>query len=170
MSQSRRRALGQWVILSLKGPPGLDHVHRQTEPGRLHAGRPHRRVLYRAWGEVRHSSGGTPTDQRYTGQRDFGLGLYFYNARFYDSYLNRFASADTLIPNPGNVLDWDRFAAMRNNPLRYVDPTGHRTCTEKQAATGDETCDQNRTTTELVELITIYMAGKYWGIGIRMSS
>jgi RHS repeat-associated protein len=83
------------------------------------------RVLYRAWGEIRHSSGGTPTDQRYTGQRDFGLGLYFYNARFYDSSLGRFISADTLIPNPGNVLDWDRYAAMRNNPLKYTDPTGH---------------------------------------------
>jgi RHS repeat-associated protein len=116
------------------------------------------RVLYRAWGEIRHSSGGTPTDQRYTGQRDFGLGLYFYNARFYDSSLGRFISADTLIPNPGNVLDWDRYAAMRNNPLKYTDPTGHRTCTEKQAATGDETCDQNRTTTELVELIS-YLYG-----------
>jgi RHS repeat-associated protein len=74
-------------------------------------------LFVRAWGEARHSSGGTPT-----GQRDFGLGLYFYNARFYDP--SRFISADTLIPNPGNVLDWDRFAAMRNNPLRYVDPSG----------------------------------------------
>jgi RHS repeat-associated protein len=83
------------------------------------------RVLYRAWGEVRHSSGGTPTDQRYTGQRDFGLGLYFYNARFYDPSLGRFISADTIIPNPGNVLDWDRYSYVRNNPLKYIDPTGH---------------------------------------------
>jgi RHS repeat-associated protein len=83
------------------------------------------RVLYRAWGEVRHSSGGTPTDQRYTGQRDFGLGLYFYNARFYDPYLNRWTSPDTIIPDPSNPIDWDRYAFVRNNPLSYSDPSGH---------------------------------------------
>jgi hypothetical protein len=29
------------------------------------------------------------------------------------------------VPNPGNPLDWDRFSYVRNNPLRYVDPSGH---------------------------------------------
>jgi RHS repeat-associated protein len=61
-------------------------------------------------------------------QRDFGLGLYFYNARFYDSYLNRWIQPDSIIPNPGNVLDWDRYAAMRNNPLKYTNPSGHEIC------------------------------------------
>jgi hypothetical protein len=51
--------------------------------------------------------------------------LYFYGARFYDSQLGRFIQADTLIPDPGNVLDWDRYSYVRNNPLRYVDPSGH---------------------------------------------
>jgi hypothetical protein len=33
------------------------------------------------------------------------------------------------VPNPGNPLDWDRFSYVRNNPLRYVDPSGHElTC------------------------------------------
>jgi RHS repeat-associated protein len=91
------------------------------------------RVLYRAWGEIRHSSGGTPTDQRYTGQRDFGLGLYFYNARFYDPSIMRWTSPDPIIPNPGNVLDWDRYVAMRNNPVRYTDPSG-------RCPVGDRAC------------------------------
>jgi len=29
------------------------------------------------------------------------------------------------------------------NPLKYVDPSGHRACTYREAATGDETCWQN---------------------------
>jgi hypothetical protein len=29
------------------------------------------------------------------------------------------------VPNPGNPLDWDRYSYVRNNPLRYVDPSGH---------------------------------------------
>lgn len=40
-------------------------------------------------------------------------------------------------------MAWDRYAYALNSPLNYVDPSGHRTCTAKQAATGDETCDQN---------------------------
>jgi hypothetical protein len=47
-------------------------------------------VRYRAWGEERFNSGTTPTTFRFTGQRaESGLGLYFYNARWYDAYLNR---------------------------------------------------------------------------------
>jgi len=33
--------------------------------------------------------------------------------------------ADTLIPSPGNPQSWDRFAYVYNNPLSYVDPSGH---------------------------------------------
>ena len=32
---------------------------------------------------------------------------------------------------------------LTGNPILLVDPTGHRSCTEEEAATGDETCDQN---------------------------
>ena len=31
----------------------------------------------------------------------------------------------------------------RVNPLKYVDPSGHRSCTAEQASSGDETCNQN---------------------------
>lgn len=37
-------------------------------------------------------------------------------------------SPDTYIPNPENVLDWDRFAYSRNNPIRYNDPSGNTVC------------------------------------------
>jgi RHS repeat-associated protein len=101
---------------------------------------------YYPWGAVRWSSGASPTDYQFTGQQNVAsIGLYFYNARWYDSQLGRFVQADTIVPNPGAPVSYDRFNYVRNNPLRYVDPTGHRTCTEEQAATGDETCDQNIT-------------------------
>ena len=48
-----------------------------------------------------------------------------YNARYYSPLLGRFASADTIVPEPGNLLAWDRYAYVRNNPVRYSDPTGH---------------------------------------------
>ena len=40
----------------------------------------------------------------YTGQRqEDSLDLYFYNARWYDPELGRFAQADTVLPNPGDA-------------------------------------------------------------------
>ncbi|RLC55581.1 MAG: hypothetical protein DRI80_17590, partial [Chloroflexota bacterium] len=67
-----------------------------------------------------------PTAYRYTGQRlEAVIGLYYYRARWYDPALGRFISADTVVPNPGNPQDLNRYAYVRNNPLRYTDPTGH---------------------------------------------
>ena len=87
-------------------------------------------LRYKPWGEVRYSSGTTSTKYQYTGQyshtADFGL--MYYNARWYDPALGRFAQADSIVP-PG-VQGLDRYAYVMNNPLRYTDPTGHRNCEE----------------------------------------
>ena len=84
-------------------------------------------VRYKAWGEVRYAWGNVPTKYQYTGQFSYEqeFGLYFYNARWYDSALGRFAQADTIIPQNQGVQAWDRYAYTNNNPLRYTDPTGH---------------------------------------------
>ncbi|GAP62737.1 hypothetical protein ARMA_1160 [Ardenticatena maritima] len=56
---------------------------------------------YLPFGEVRWRSGTLPTDRRFTSQRwDDALGLYFYNARYYDPALGRFIQPDTLVPRP----------------------------------------------------------------------
>jgi len=79
-----------------------------------------------ALGETRSSTGTTPTDYLYTGQRlEAEIGLYFYNARFYDAKLGRFTQADTIIPGAGKPLALDRYAYVANNPLKYTDPSGH---------------------------------------------
>ncbi|MGC9397236.1 MAG: RHS repeat-associated core domain-containing protein [Anaerolineae bacterium] len=53
------------------------------------------------------------------------MGLYFYNARYYDPALGRFIQADTIVPSPANPQSLNRYAYTLNNPLRYTDPTGH---------------------------------------------
>ena len=59
-------------------------------------------VRYRAFGTTRFTSGTTPTSVRFTGQREeVALGLYFYNARWYDPALGHFLSSDPLPPVPG---------------------------------------------------------------------
>jgi hypothetical protein len=49
----------------------------------------------------------------------------FYNARWYDPYLNHFTQPDSIVPDPYNPQDWNRYSYARNNPLKYTDPTGH---------------------------------------------
>jgi RHS repeat-associated protein len=81
-------------------------------------------IRYYPWGGQRWSSGTTPTTFRYTGQRlESSIGLYFYNARWYDPAAGRFIQADTIVP--GGVQGLDRYAYVNNNPLRYTDPSGH---------------------------------------------
>ncbi len=83
-------------------------------------------IQYTAFGEVRARSGITPGDYRYTGQLEQAeLGLYYYVARWYDPALGRFAQADSIIPQPGDPREWDRYGYVRNNPILYTDPSGH---------------------------------------------
>lgn len=81
---------------------------------------------YKAWGETRYRSSAANTDYLYTGQREVtDIGLYFYNARWYDSTLGRFVQADTIIPSQSTTLSFDRFSYTFNNPIRYRYPSGH---------------------------------------------
>jgi hypothetical protein len=45
--------------------------------------------------------------------------------RHYDPELGRFTQPDTIIPDPGNPLDWDRYHYVRSNPVRHTDSSGH---------------------------------------------
>ena len=46
-------------------------------------------------------------------------------ARQYDPYLNRFISPDTIIPDPANPQSLNRYSYGYNNPVKYLDPSGH---------------------------------------------
>jgi RHS repeat-associated protein len=94
-------------------------------------------LRYNAWGEIRYVNGTPPTGYAYrgytyTGQYSYvgDFGLMYYNARFYDPYLNHFTQPDSIVPDPSNSQAWDRYAYAFNNPIRYTDPTGHRNCEE----------------------------------------
>ena len=77
---------------------------------------------------------------QYTDQEDDGsTGLYNYKARLYDPVLGRFLSADTLVPDPTNPQDLNRYSCGRNNPLRYTDPTGHNSVCDQPG--GSPVCD-----------------------------
>ena len=69
-----------------------------------------------------------PTDYTYTytGQREAAeIGLKYYVARWYDSEIGHFLQSDTIIPQAGNPIGWNRYAYVNYNPLKYSDPSGH---------------------------------------------
>jgi RHS repeat-associated protein len=83
-------------------------------------------LRYLPFGGTRWESGSTPTDFQFTGQRkEAGIGLYDYNARYYDPLLGRFVSADSVVPGAGKPQALNRYGYVFNNPLKYTDPSGH---------------------------------------------
>ena len=80
-----------------------------------------------AWGKERSKSGTLPVgNYLYTGQRwDELLGLYDYNARYYDAELGRFISSDTIVPDTTSGQSFNRFSYVRNDPQGRIDPDGH---------------------------------------------
>jgi RHS repeat-associated protein len=85
-------------------------------------------MRYTAFGETRLSSGQAETEHKYTGQLSMGIGLYFYQSRMYDPYLNHWTQPDTIIPDPYNPQDWDRYSYVSNNSVNRTDPSGHKAC------------------------------------------
>jgi RHS repeat-associated protein len=97
-------------------------------------------LRYKAWGEVRYASGSTPTQYTFTGQFSYvnDFGLMFYNARWLDVSLGRFAQADTITPK--GVQGLDRYAYVNNSPIRYVDPSGHQADDGRNEGGGKNGC------------------------------
>jgi len=63
---------------------------------------------------------------KFTGKElDASTDLYYYGARYYDPTLGRFIAADTIVQAPYDPQSLNRYSYCRNNPINYVDPTGH---------------------------------------------
>lgn len=100
------------------------------------------RALYEPFGDYRVAPTGDYTDRGYTGHlgNNSGsndLGLIYMNARYYVPGLARFASADTIVPDPANPQAFNRYSYVENSPINFNDPSGH--C-KNGRGTGPGTC------------------------------
>jgi RHS repeat-associated protein len=99
------------------------------------SGAPVAETRYLPYGEERWTNEAQPTDFTFTGERaERGFALMDYNARYYDPYLNRFISPDTIIPDFENPQSLNRYSYVVNNPVRFVDPSGHQGCQGQDCA------------------------------------
>jgi len=92
-----------------------------------YSGTEQQRLQYFPYGGTRYDS--LPTDKsvkhRFTGhEKDFSIGIYYAQARYYDQRMARFISCD---PYGGDLLSpqsLNPYVYCLNNPLVYVDPKG----------------------------------------------
>ena len=124
------------------------------------------RQNYYPFGQIRPGgTGSMPTDVGFTGQRLDATGLMFYQARYFSPVIGRFLSADTLVPNFQDPQDFNRFSYTRNNPLKYIDPSGHCITNNKLEDGGFEQTRGDYFDCSFEELRALDWDARSWWIG-----
>jgi len=72
------------------------------------------------WQQIRATTPRGYTDHEHLDN----LGIVHMNGRVYDPVLGRFLSPDPIVQAPYDTQGLNRYAYVRNNPLRYTDPSG----------------------------------------------
>ena len=81
---------------------------------------------YDEWGNILDQTETVPNEFKYAGQSyDPESGLYYLRARYYDPRTGRFISKDSYEGKITNPLSLNLYTYCYNDPLGYVDPTGH---------------------------------------------
>ena len=122
-----------------------------------------RNLLY-GNGQVGSSPPGAPasaddaTEHHFTGQqRDNESGLDYFNARYYGSTIGRFTSPDPSGLGYAQQTDpqsFNLYGYVRNNPLRFVDPSGMETALYQDGNCFTYTYDSSTTDMEGVTYVT----------------
>ena len=82
-----------------------------------------------------------PTEVQFTSkERDAETGLDYFGARYMSASQGRFMSPDVSLADQweNDPQSWNLYSYVRNNPLRFVDPTGHNCVNFDDGTQGDD--------------------------------
>ena len=82
-------------------------------------------LYYRPFGGSAGEQGAASARFRFNGKERDESGLHYYGARYYDEAVGRFLAADSVLPDRYDPQQLNRFAYVRNNPIKLVDLDGH---------------------------------------------
>ncbi|HKQ51208.1 MAG TPA: RHS repeat-associated core domain-containing protein [Pyrinomonadaceae bacterium] len=110
---TRRDASGTYTVL----PDALGSTLALADS----TGAPKTQYTYEPFGKTTATGPASSNPAQYTGRENDGTGLYFYRARYYSPTLQRFVSEDPVGFGGG---DANLYAYVRNEPVRWIDPSG----------------------------------------------
>ena len=85
---------------------------------------------YDPWGNILSESETIDNPIKYAGEYyDDELDMIYLRARYYNPQIGRFTSYDIEEGEISNPLDMNRYVYCRNNPIKYVDPSGETAIT-----------------------------------------
>jgi len=92
-------------------------------------------IDYDAFGNVIARAGTTEIDHLYRGEaRDPNTGFYYLRARYYDPNSGRFLTQDTFAGYNTDPRSLHKYTYTHNDPVNGIDPTGHMSMAELNAA------------------------------------
>ncbi|GBF74333.1 hypothetical protein PA598K_02671 [Paenibacillus sp. 598K] len=92
---------------------------------------------YDEWGNVLQRDEGIENSFLYAGQQyDKETGLYYLRARYYDPAVGRFLNEDTYEGQITNPLSMNLYTYVENNPINWIDPSGHAKASDNAHLTG----------------------------------
>jgi RHS repeat-associated protein len=102
-------------------------------------------------------------------ERDTESGLDYFETRYFSSAQGRFTSPDAMIMKKEWLADpqrWNKYAYVRNNPLRYIDPNGEDLVIYMYEGK-DLTDEQKRYLRENMKQIQAAIAAKFKKAGVE---
>jgi RHS repeat-associated protein len=169
-------------LVARKTPEGKKEFYNNDHLGSVNvitdeSGATVEKSSYYPFGETRE--GGEKSKYLFTGQeKDTETALYYYDSRYYNPQLKRFTQPDTMLPNPYDPQQINRYSYVRNNPLKYTDPSGHNPllllaaaayvaiAPELPAITQEMYLNMNMITATISNAIADYQKNPSWGQGV----